>query len=110
MPDTNNPANKYTLKEWVKHPTTIMLAIAVNLIWVLVVVIINMGKDSGTDRIKDLSEQVVYLRERIDKLEEMQDKYTTTILFKDGQIKTRDKVIDSLTTELTNMKTQGGLK
>lgn len=94
MPDT--PASKYTLKEWIRHPTTIMLIIAVNLIWILILVIVNMGKDSGDDRVKDLSDQVSYLKNRVEVLEKQVDRYTTAILYKDGQILVRDNVIDSL--------------
>lgn len=99
MPDS--PASKYTLKEWIRHPTTIMLIISVNLIWVLIIIIVNMGKDSGDDRIKDLSAQVEYLKNRVGVLEKQVDKYTTAILYKDGQILVRDNVIDSLRKEAT---------
>ena len=102
MPDTNNPANKYTLKEWVKHPTTIMLIIAVNVIWITVFIIVKMGQNQTDDCV----EQVTYLRERVDKLEHQVDGYTTAILYKDGQIKMRDNVIDSL----KKQNTQGGFK
>lgn len=91
--------NKYTLKEWIRHPTTIILIVAVNVIWILIFIVVNMGKDKATD----CMEQVSYLRERIDKLEEQsgkfdeqRDKYITTIIYKDAQIKTRDNAIDSL--------------
>ena len=97
MPDTPvNPVNKYTLKEWIRHPTTIMLIVAVNLIWILIIVIVNMGKDSGDDRNRDCQRQLVRSQAREEALQEQLDKYTMTILFKDGQILVRDNVIDSL--------------
>lgn len=87
-----NPVAKYTLKQWISHPTTILLAIAVNVIWVLVVFIVwnaSEGKD-------DCMKQVVKLEERIKVLENNSDEYVKYILFKDGQIKNRDIIIDSL--------------
>lgn len=91
----DSPVNKYTLKEWVRHPTTIMLIVAVNLVWVLILVVVNMGKDQSAD----CMEQVSYLRERVVKLERQLDEYTTAMIFKNGQIKVRDNVIDSLKKE-----------
>lgn len=97
MPDTPiNPANKYTLKEWIRHPTTIMLIFAVNIVWILILVIVNMGKDSGDDRNEDCQRQLVRSQAREEALQSQLDKYTMTILFKDGQILVRDNVIDSL--------------
>lgn len=86
------PASKYTLKEWVRHPTTIILIISVNVIWILVFMVVDMGRDKS----KECMEQVAYLRERVEKLEKQLDEYTTAIIFKNGQIKVRDNVIDSL--------------
>ena len=84
--------NKYSLKEWVKHPTTIMLIVAINLIWILVFLVMDSVKISG----KECMEQVMYLRERIEKLEIQTDAYTRTVLFKDMQIKKQNQLIDSL--------------
>lgn len=84
--------NKYSLKEWIKHPTTIMLIIAMNVIWILIFIITDSAKTSN----KECMEQVVYLRERIEKLEIQTDSYTRTVLFKDMQIKKQNQLIDSL--------------
>lgn len=84
--------NKYTLKEWVKHPTTIILIIAVNVIWILIFLLTDSAKDGQ----KDCLEQVAYLRERVEKLEKQVDDYTKAVMYKDAQIKNRDLVIDSL--------------
>lgn len=84
--------NRYTLKEWVRHPTTIILIVAVNVIWVLIFVITDSAKDSN----KDCLEQVAYLRERVEKLERQVDDYTKAVMYKDAQIKNRDVIIDSL--------------
>lgn len=83
---------KYTLKEWIQHPTTIILIIAINVVWVLIFMVTDMAKDKS----KECMEQVVYLRERLEKVEKQVDEYTTAIMYKDGQIKVRDNVIDSL--------------
>ncbi|NGM63524.1 hypothetical protein G5B30_16565 [Sphingobacterium sp. SGG-5] len=87
-----NTVNRYTLKEWVRHPTTIILIVAVNVIWVLIFVITDSAKDSN----KDCLEQVAYLRERVEKLEKQVDDYTKAVMYKDAQIKNRDVIIDSL--------------
>lgn len=84
--------NRYTLKEWVRHPTTIILIVAVNVIWVLIFIITDRAKDSQ----KDCLEQVAYLRDRLDKVEKIVDDYTRAVMYKDAQIKTRDVIIDSL--------------
>lgn len=86
------PGNKFSLKEWVRHPTTIILIIAVNIVWILIFMVTDMARDQS----KECMEQVVYLRERITKLEKQVDGYTTTIMYKDGQIRVRDNIIDSL--------------
>jgi len=84
--------NKYSLKEWIKHPTTIMLIVAMNVIWILIFIITDSAKTSS----KECMEQVVYLRERIEKLEKQSDSYTRAVLFKDAQIKQQLQLIDSL--------------
>lgn len=77
--------HKYTLKEWVRHPTTILLIIvsgvAYGITWIYV---------------KNQLEQVEYLKERVTKLEDQVDRYTNTVMFKDVQIKRQTAVIDSL--------------
>lgn len=87
--------SKYTLKEWVRHPTTIILIVAVNVIWVLVFTITDGAKDSN----KDCLEQVTYLRDRVEKLEKQLDSYTTAVMFQEAQVKNRDLIIDSLRRE-----------
>lgn len=84
--------SKYTLKEWIKHPTTIILIVAVNVVWILIFTITNMAQDKS----KECMEQVVYLRDRLERVERQVDEYTTAIMYKDAQIKNRDSVIDSL--------------
>lgn len=88
----NNPVSKFSLKEWVKHPTTIMLFVTVNVIWVLIFMVTDMAKDSN----KDCMEQVMYLRERVTKLERQVDAYTTTIMALRGA---NSKLADSLATK-----------
>lgn len=94
--NTENPVSKYTLKEWIRHPTTIILIIAVNVVWILIFTITGMAKDKS----KECMEQVVYLRERLEKVERQVDEYTTAIMYKDAQIKNREAVIDSLRKDL----------
>lgn len=85
----NNPVGKFTLREWVRHPTTIMLFITVNALWLLFLVYNNMAKDSN----RDCMEQVMYLRERVSKLEKQLDEYTTAYMLQRGVI---TRLTDSL--------------
>ncbi len=87
-----NPVSKFSLKELVKHPTTILLFITVNVIWILIFMVTDMAKDSN----RDCMEQVTYLRERVTKLERQVDDYTTTIMALRGA---NSKLADSLATK-----------
>lgn len=83
---------KLTLKEWVKHPTTILLIFAVTIIQMFI-----QNTIRGSDvRIEECMEQVMYLRGRVEVLEEQADEYTKAVLFKDMQIKKQSQLIDSL--------------
>lgn len=84
--------DKYDLKDWIKHPTTILLIVAMNVIWVLIFSITDSAKVSS----RECMEQVVYLRERVDRLETQADAYTRAVLFKDLQLKRQRHLIDSL--------------
>lgn len=86
MPDT---AQKITFKEWVKHPTTAMMVIALTIASMLVHVLLSRTADSN----KECMEQVMYLRERVSKLERQVDTYTTTIMALRGA---NSKLADSL--------------
>lgn len=86
MPNTNT---KITFEQWVKHPTTAMLVIAMTVASVLVHVLISRTENSN----KDCMEQVMYLRERVDKLEKQVDDYTTANMIQRGVI---TKLADSL--------------
>lgn len=83
--------NKIPLRDWVKHPTTIMLLVAVNLIWILIVFIVNSSSDSKEDCQKELDNYRAMLREK----DQIINDYTKTILFKDAQIKNRESALDS---------------
>ena len=80
-----NSITKFTLKDWVRHPTTILLVTVTMIAWGVTWIYVQSQL-----------EQVTYLRDRVDKLEKQVDQYTTAIMYKDGQIKMRDIVIDSL--------------
>lgn len=71
-----NPVTKFTLAQWIKHPTTILLIAVTALAWGIMVLYVNSQL-----------EQVTYLRERVAKLEKQVDQYTTSIMLKDSQIK-----------------------
>lgn len=86
MPDTST---KITFKEWVKHPTTAMLVAVMAIASFLVQVVIRNAGDSN----KECMEQVMYLRERVGKLEKQVDQYTTTIMALRG---VNTKLADSL--------------
>ena len=84
--------NKYTVAQWVKHPTTLLLIFTVTIIQALIQHTVRRS-DTST---KECMEQVEYLRIRVDKLEGQVDEYTRAILFKDVQIKKQADAIDSL--------------
>jgi competence protein ComGC len=94
-----NPAAKYSLKQWIAHPTTILLIVAVNAVWILVCIIIWNAK-AGKD---DCMKQVEYLKKRVETLELREgernaelESYVRAIILKDAQIKGQSIVIDSL--------------
>lgn len=76
--------NKYPLAVLVFFVTTFLTTVANRLFNI---------EDNRND---DCQEQIVYLRERVEKLEKNLDEYTRTVMYKDAQIKNRDLVIDSL--------------
>lgn len=84
---TAKTANKYGLVFTVFVLSSI-LSIAIDRIF--------FKEDSRND---DCQNQIVYLRERVDKLEKQLDEYTKAVMFKDAQVKNRDQVIDSLKME-----------
>jgi len=84
--------NKYTVAQWVKHPTTLLLVFTVTIIQMLIQHTVRRS-DTST---KECMEQVEYLRVRVDKLESQLDEYTRAVMFKDMQIKKQTQAIDSL--------------
>lgn len=87
-----NELSKFTVKDWVKHPTTILLAIVSTVAYTVIFIYVN----------SQLA-QVEYLKERVSKLETQLDKYTNTILFKEAtekelkeKVTAQRAVIDSL--------------
>lgn len=83
---------KLTLTEWIKHPTTILLVLAVTGLQMFIQRTIRRSDV----RSEECMEQVMYLRGRVEVLEEQADEYTKAVLFKDMQIKKQSQLIDSL--------------
>lgn len=75
------------------------LAVLVFIVTALLSTFINRSFNTDDGRKDDCMEQVAYLRERVEKLEQTQEEYTRAVLFKDAQIKNRESVIDSLKRE-----------
>lgn len=75
------------------------LAILVFIVSSLLTTAVNRLFVTEDGRNDDCQNQIVFLRERVDKLEKQLDDYTQTVLFKDAQIKNRELVIDSLNNE-----------
>lgn len=71
--------SKIPLKDWVKHPTTVMLIFAVSAAWALLFVYTK----TLSQRSSECLEQVQYLRDRVSKLEMQQDEYVRTIMQKE---------------------------
>lgn len=91
-----NPVSKFTLKDWVRHPTTILLVVVTTLAWGLLWVYVQSQL-----------QQVEYLKSRVAKLEEQVDEYTKTVLFKEAKEKSMKEVIISQKIEIDSLK-QGG--
>lgn len=43
------PIQKITFSQWVKHPTTAIMFVAVSMVWITVIAIINMSGDRVDD-------------------------------------------------------------
>lgn len=76
------------------------LAILVFVVTSLLTTAVNRLFTTEDNRNDDCKNQIAYLRERVDKLEEQLDQYTKAIMFKDAQVKNREQVIDSLKMEV----------
>lgn len=72
------------------------LAFVVFFVTALLTTFVNKLFSTNDDRSRECMEQVEYLRDRVEKLERQVDDYTTAVMYKDAQIKTRDVIIDSL--------------
>ena len=76
------------------------LAILVFVVTSLLTTAVNRLFTTEDNRSDDCKNQIAYLRERVDKLEEQLDQYTKAVMFKDAQVKNREQVIDSLKMEV----------
>ena len=88
-PDVFDEKTAKTISKW-------PLSILVMIVTALLTTFINKLFDTTDDRSKDCLEQVDRLWVRVNQLEAQIDKYTTTIMTKDGQIK---RLADSLATK-----------
>lgn len=88
---------KFTLRDWVKHPTTILLVIVTGAAWIILFVYVNSQLT-----------QVEYLKNRVSKLELQIDKYTNTILFKEATEKSLKDTILIQKTKIDSLK--GGIQ
>lgn len=84
--------DKNTIIQAFKNPTVALLLLSAVLIQAFVQQAIKRSDIAS----QECMEQVMYLRERIEKLEIQTDAYTRTVLFKDMQIKKQNQLIDSL--------------
>ena len=84
--------DKNTIIQAFKNPTVALLLLSAVLIQAFVQQAIKRSDIAS----QECMEQVMYLRERVDKLETQADAYTRTVLFKEMQIKKQSQLIDSL--------------
>ena len=84
--------DKQAVKQLIKNPLAAMLILAVTIIQMFIQDTLRRSNIAS----KECMEQVMYLRERVEKLETQTDAYTRTVLFKDMQIKKQSQLIDSL--------------
>lgn len=89
---TVNPVTKFTLKQWIQHPTTILLIIVTFAAWVLMVLYV-----------KSVYSNNKYSQDRVSKLEKQIDEYTRTVMFKNNieeelkkELKSQKQRADSL--------------
>lgn len=92
----SNPVSKFTFRQWITHPTTILLIGVTSALWGLGVIYVNSQL-----------QQVVYLKDRIQVLEEREEEnkkemqaYIRALMFKETQLKEQKIAIDSLKTDL----------
>ncbi|WP_437918597.1 hypothetical protein [Sphingobacterium sp. LRF_L2] len=71
-----NPVNRFTLSQWIKHPTTILL-----------IIVTSVAYGIGFLYIASLNDQIKYLKQRTTSLESKLDEYTATILFQEAKEK-----------------------
>lgn len=72
------------------------LAVLVMIVTALLTTFINKLFSTSDDRSADCIEQVMYLRDRVDKLETQVDQYTTTIMaLRGANIKLADSLVAS---------------
>lgn len=84
---------KISLKDWLKHPTTILLMIVTTIAYTVTFIYV-----------RSQLEQVTYLKDRVAKLELQLDNYTTTILFKEATEKELKGRVQAQKVELDSLK------
>lgn len=90
----NNPTlPKFTLKDWIRHPTTILLIVVTGIAWGVLWIYVNSQLV-----------QVEYLKGRVTKLEEQVDKYTNTILFKEATEKGLKDIIQNQKSKIDSLR------
>jgi len=91
-----NPLSKFTLKQWISHPTTILLIAVTFIAWGVLVIYV-----------KSQLSQVEYLKLRITKLENQLDGYTSTILFQKAKEAGLEQELKTKVAELDSLKIGG---
>lgn len=84
---------KLTLKDWISHPTTILLILVTVIAYTVTIIYVR----------SQLS-QVDYLQSRVAKLETQLDKYTNTILFKEATEKELKDKLHAQRIEIDSLK------
>lgn len=87
---------KVTLSQWIKNPTSVLLMLVTNFLWILGVIFTRTVSTSNDKNEANYKAQIEYLHEQIEKKDETIKDYATVMLYRNSQIKTRDRVIDSL--------------
>lgn len=83
---------KFTLKQWVSHPTTILLITVTTLLWGIIYIWVN----SQLKEVAYLKERIAVLEKREAERAQKDSEYIRTIIFKEAQLKNQAVVIDSL--------------
>lgn len=91
-----NPVNRFTFKQWLSHPTTILLILVTTFLWALGVIYVN----SQLQQVEYLKERIQVLEDREEETKKEMQAYIRALMFKETQLKEQKIAIDSLKSDI----------